>query len=61
MQCARPPTFTISTITYEVVMYAPAERADITSPISTLTLYVLCGEIVPMCFQFMQATGDSGC
>jgi hypothetical protein len=25
---ARPPPFTISTITYEVVVYAPAERVD---------------------------------
>ncbi len=55
-----PLPFT-TTITYEVVMYAPAERADITPPISTLPLYVLCGKIVPRCFQFMQATGDSGC
>ncbi len=34
---ARPLPFTISTITYKVVVYAPAERADTyTSPISTL-------------------------
>jgi hypothetical protein len=26
---ARPPPFTISTITYKVVVYAPTERADI--------------------------------
>jgi hypothetical protein len=32
---ARPPPFTISTITYKVVMYAPAERAD------TLPLFLL--------------------
>ncbi len=32
---ARPPPFTISTITYKVVMHAPAERAD------TLLLYLL--------------------
>jgi hypothetical protein len=40
---ARQPPFTISTITYEVLMYAPAERADITPPISTLPLYLICG------------------
>jgi hypothetical protein len=32
---ARPPPFTLSTITYKVVVYAPAERAD------TLTLFLL--------------------
>jgi hypothetical protein len=32
---ARPPSFTLSTITYKVVMYAPAERAD------TLSLFLL--------------------
>jgi hypothetical protein len=37
------PPFTISTITYKVVVYAPVERADVhTPPISTLPLYVLC-------------------
>jgi hypothetical protein len=30
-----PPPFTMSTITYKVVVYAPAERAD------TLTLFLL--------------------
>jgi hypothetical protein len=29
---ASPPLFTISTITYKVVVYAPAERADTHSP-----------------------------
>jgi hypothetical protein len=33
--------FTMSTITYKIVVYAPAEWAD-THPISTLSLYVLC-------------------
>ncbi len=32
---ARPPPFTISTITYKVAVYAPAERAD------TLPLFLL--------------------
>ncbi len=32
---ARPPTFTVSTITSKVVVYAPAERAD------TLPLFLL--------------------
>ncbi len=32
---SRPPSFTISTITYKVVVYAPAERAD------TLHLFLL--------------------
>ncbi len=37
-----PPPFTISTIAYKVVEYAPAERTDTyTTPISTLLLYVL--------------------
>ncbi len=31
----RPPLFTISTITYKVVVFAPAERAD------TLPLFIL--------------------
>ncbi len=39
MRGARPPPFTISTITYKVVVYAQDERAD-TLP---LILYVLCG------------------
>ncbi len=43
-RCA-PPSFTLFTITYKVVMYAPAERADTLPPISTLPLYVLCGHI----------------
>jgi hypothetical protein len=34
---ARPPPFTLSTITSKVVVYSPAERADI----SHLPLYVL--------------------
>ena len=34
-----PTSFAISTITYKVVVYAPAERAD-TLPISSLPLYV---------------------
>jgi hypothetical protein len=38
---AQPLAFSISTITYKVVVYAPAERAAI--PIPTLPLYVLCG------------------
>ncbi len=40
---ACPPPFTIFTITYKVAVYAPAERADTHPPISSLTLYVLCG------------------
>ncbi len=40
---ACPPPFTISTITYKVVVYAPAEMADTLPPISTLPLYLLCG------------------
>ncbi len=32
---ARPPPFTLFTITYKVVVYAPAERAD------TLPLFLL--------------------
>jgi hypothetical protein len=32
---ARPPPLTLSTITYKVIVYAPAERAD------TLTLILL--------------------
>jgi hypothetical protein len=32
---ARPPLFTTSTITYKVVLYAPAERED------TLPLFLL--------------------
>ncbi len=34
-----PPPFTISTITYRVVVYAPAERAD-TLPLFLLYLYM---------------------
>ncbi len=37
-----PTPFTIFTITYKVVVYAPVKRAD-TPPVSTLLLYVLCG------------------
>ena len=44
---ARPPPFTISTIRYRVVVYAPAERADTLPPISLLPLYVLCGAAIP--------------
>ncbi len=40
---AHAPPFIISTITYRVAVNAPAERADIDPPISTLPLYVLCG------------------
>jgi hypothetical protein len=39
---ARPPSFTTSTITYTVVVYAPAERAD-TLPLFLFYPYVLCG------------------
>jgi hypothetical protein len=35
---ARPPFFTISTITYKVVVYVPAEKAD-TFPIPIFLLY----------------------
>ncbi len=35
----------MTTITYKVVVYAPAERAVTLPPISTLPLYVLCGHI----------------
>jgi hypothetical protein len=41
---ARPPPFTKSTVTYKVVVYAPAEKAGTHPPISALPLYVLCGE-----------------
>jgi hypothetical protein len=37
------PMFTLSTIAYNVLLYAPAERATHSTPISTLPLYVLCG------------------
>jgi hypothetical protein len=41
--------FTISTITYKVVVYAPAERADTSiPPISTLSHIVLCGLTMPL-------------
>ena len=36
---ARPPPFTLSTITYKVVVYAPAERAD-TLPLFRLYPYM---------------------
>jgi hypothetical protein len=47
---ARPAPFTLVTITYKVVVYAPAERADLfiyqwgryTPPISSLPRYVFC-------------------
>ncbi len=35
---ARPPPFTLVTITCKVAVYVPAERAD------TLRLYILCGQ-----------------
>ncbi len=41
---ARPPPFTISTITYKVVVYVLAEACRYTPPISTLPLYLFCGE-----------------
>jgi hypothetical protein len=43
---AQPPPFTISTIMYKVVVYAPAERAD--SFLLFLLypyMYVLCGSV----------------
>jgi len=40
---ARPPPFILSTITYKIVMYAPAERADSPPPFLTVPLYVNCG------------------
>jgi hypothetical protein len=43
---ANPP-FTITTITYKVAVYAPAERAN-TPPISSLPQYVLCVEESPV-------------
>ena len=39
--CTRPPPFTISTVTYKVVVYATAERAD-TLPLFLLYPYVVC-------------------
>ncbi len=40
---ARPPPFTISTITRKAAVYAPTERADRYAPhISALPIYVLC-------------------
>ncbi len=36
---ARPPSYTVSTITFKVVVYAPAERAD-THPLFLLYLYI---------------------
>ncbi len=38
--CARPPPFTLCTITYKVALYDPAERAD-TLPLFNLYPYVL--------------------
>jgi hypothetical protein len=40
---ARPPLFTINTIMYKVVVYAPAERAD------TLPLFLLYPYISSVC------------
>ncbi len=41
---ARPPSFTLFTITYKVAEDAPTERADtVHYPNSSLPLYVLCG------------------
>jgi hypothetical protein len=40
---ARPPLFTIFTITYKVAMYAPAERADILYSPYFIHPYALCG------------------
>ncbi len=37
--CARPPTFIISTITYKVMVHAPAESAD-TLPLLRLYPYM---------------------
>ncbi len=46
---ARPPAFTIFTITNKFVEYAPAERADRYTPrIASLPLYVLCGVHYPV-------------
>jgi hypothetical protein len=40
---ARPPPFTLFTITYKIEVYALAERADTPPPpISSLPLYLLC-------------------
>ncbi len=43
--CTPALFFTLFTIRYKVVVYAPAERADTLYPFSTLPLYVLCGRI----------------
>jgi hypothetical protein len=44
---ARPPLFTMSTITYKVIVYAPAKRAKFPRQIQSSyfysTPYVLCG------------------
>ncbi len=40
---ARPPPFTLFSITYKVAVYAPAERAG-TLPLFHLYPYVLCGQ-----------------
>ncbi len=37
---ARLPSYTISTITYKVVVYAPAEMADILTPLFLLYPYM---------------------
>jgi hypothetical protein len=41
------PPFTISTITYKIVVYAPAVWAD-TNPISTLSLYGVFSFVKPL-------------
>jgi hypothetical protein len=48
---ARPPPFTLSTITYKVVVYTPAERTD-TLPIFLSTLPYMYSEL-PTQYSFL--------
>jgi hypothetical protein len=53
---SRAPLFTLSAITYKVVVYAPAERY--TPPISTLLLYELCVlDFIVMFVLYLQVRG----
>jgi hypothetical protein len=54
MRSARPPPFTISTITYKVVVYAPALRAN-TLPLFPLYPYEYY-ELAPITFEKLGQT-----
>ncbi len=43
---------TLVTITYKVAVYAPAEMADTLPPFSSIPLYVLCGQALPLHFAY---------